>query len=107
MIPKGLKAGDLFEDGGLTYMVKSVNKDGTYISEIAEGKKVTKAVVKEDEPKEEPAEEITEEAVKPSYTKTEINRASNFRLEEICKELGLKVGTGTMMKKAIIKELGL
>ena len=36
MVPKGLKAGDTFEDGKRLYVVESVNRDGTYYSRAVE-----------------------------------------------------------------------
>lgn len=102
-IPKGLKAGDTFKDGGFTFKVEAVNQNGTYLSKRIGKAEITKPEVKQDEPK----EEVTKEVVNPSYTKTEINRSSVEKLESICKELGLKVGTGLSMKQEIIKKLGL
>lgn len=54
MVQKGLKKGDVFEDGGLYYEVQSVLPNGHYISKRVDGPK--------DEPKpvEEPAEEVKE-----------------------------------------------
>lgn len=103
LVAKGLKAGDTFEDGGRKLKVLSVNPDGTYISKVIGFEEITEPVVKAEEKK----EEITVEEVKPSYTKTEINRASAEKLENISKELGLKTGTRLAMQKAIIEKLGL
>ena len=36
MVPKGLKAGDTFEDGKRLYVVEAVNGDGTYYSRAVE-----------------------------------------------------------------------
>ena len=36
MVPKGLKAGDTFEDGGRLYVVEAVNGNGTYFSRAVE-----------------------------------------------------------------------
>lgn len=36
MVPKGLKAGETFEDGKRLYVVEAVNKDGTYYSRAVE-----------------------------------------------------------------------
>lgn len=102
-VAKGLKAGDTFEDGGRRFTVLSVNPDGTYISKFIGVEEITQPVVKTEEKK----EEITVEEVKPSYTKTEINRASIEKLEKISKELGLKTGTKLAMQEAIMKKLGL
>lgn len=40
MVNKGLKKGDVFEDGGLYYEVQSVNKDGSYVSKRVKDPKV-------------------------------------------------------------------
>lgn len=109
MIPKNLKIGDTFTDGGYRFKVKEIVPEG-YIST-----RITDSVVKKsDLPVEEKAqpshledepEKIPNESV--NYSKTQINRMPNFKLEEVCKELGLEVGTGTEMKRAIIAKLGL
>lgn len=101
MIPRNLKVGETFVDGGLTYRVtKVLNPPYLYESAVVEkGEKPEPIKVKE-EPKEEPKEDKT-------YTKTEINRMPNVKLEELCKELELEVGTGAEMKRAIINKLGL
>lgn len=39
MVPKGLKVGDTFEDGGLTYEVTKVLPNGCYESKRTEAKK--------------------------------------------------------------------
>nr|DAI06140.1 MAG TPA: phosphatase binding protein [Ackermannviridae sp.] len=36
MVPKGLKVGDTFEDGGRLYVVEAVNGNGTYFSRAVE-----------------------------------------------------------------------
>lgn len=36
MVPKGLKAGDTFEDGGRLYVVEAANGNGTYFSRAVE-----------------------------------------------------------------------
>lgn len=106
MIPKNLKVGETFTDGGYTYKVLEIVKDG-YIST-----KITNANVKKYEPKvEEEVEEIsvpeTITNANVNYNKTQINRLPNSKLEEVCKELGIEIGTGTEMKRAIIAKLGL
>lgn len=40
MVPKGLKAGNTFEDGKRLYVVEAVNKDGTYYSRAVENDEV-------------------------------------------------------------------
>ena len=99
MIPKNLKVGDTFEDGGLTYRVlKVLDPPYAYESAVVTVAPVDKSLI--EEPKEEPREE-------KAYTKTEINRLPNVKLEELCKELDLEIGTGAEMKRAIINKLGL
>lgn len=93
MIPKNLKVGDTFTDGGFTYEVDEIVAMG-YNSH-----RVDKPVK---------APEIKEEVEEGSgYSKTQINRMPNSELEKVCKELGIEVGTGTEMKRAIIAKLGL
>lgn len=107
-VVKGLKAGDTFEDGGRRFTVLSVNPDGTYISKFIGVEEITQPVVKAEEKKEENVTTLLATVeVKPSYTKTEINRASIEKLEKISKELGLKTGTKLAMQEAIMKKLGL
>lgn len=36
MVPKGLKVGDTFEDGGRLFVVEAVNGNGTYFSRAVE-----------------------------------------------------------------------
>lgn len=50
MVVKGLKVGETFEDGGLTYEVLAVGKDGNYISKRVE-KKAAPVEKTEDKPK--------------------------------------------------------
>lgn len=45
-VVKGLKVGDLFTDGNKTYVVKSVNADGTYISAMTTPDAVVKKPTK-------------------------------------------------------------
>lgn len=45
MTKKGLKVGDTFIDGGLTYEVLAVNADGTYHSRRCEPKPVVEKAV--------------------------------------------------------------
>lgn len=109
MIPKNLKVGDTFVDE-FKFEVVKVNSDGTYIS-----RRITnESVKKSDSPVEEMAQpsrledvpqKITPEPV--NFTKTQVNRMPNSELEKVCKELGLEIGTGTEMKRAIIAKLGL
>lgn len=53
MVKKGLKKGEVFEDGGLYYEVQSVLPNGHYIS-----KRVDRPKVDAEDPVEEPAEEV-------------------------------------------------
>lgn len=93
---KNLKVGDTFIEGNQTYIVDEIVPLGYNAHAIG---KVTDKPVKEI-PVEEPKEEV-------SYSKTQINRMPNAELEKLCKELGIEVGTGTEMKRAIIAKLGL
>lgn len=109
MIPKNLKEGDTFVDE-YKFKVVKVNDDGTYISTriTSDNVKIKSAPVEEKaQPShsEDVPEIITEESV--NYSKTQINRLPNVELEKLCKKLGLEVGTGTEMKRAIIAKLGL
>lgn len=88
--------GDIFEDGGFKYEVIGKHELGYAIS-----KRIGKADTKVEPIKVEPVKEE-----KP-YTKTEINRLSTASLEKVCGELGLEIGSGVEMKKAIIKKLEL
>lgn len=97
MIPKNLKVGDTFVDE-FKFRVVKVNEDGTYISErVNSVTPITEVVVKTVE---KPIEKL-------EYSKTQVNRMPNSELEKVCKDLGLEVGTGTEMKRAIIAKLGL
>lgn len=108
MIPKNLKVGDTFTDE-FTFKVTKVNEDGTYISE-----RLTKADVNKysfNEVKDAVNTGVTEEKAftepNVNFTKTQVNRMPNAELEKVCKQLGIKVGTGTEMKRAILDKLGL
>lgn len=108
MIPKNLKVGDTFTDE-FTFKVVKVNEDGTYISE-----RFTKADVNKynfNEVKDAVNTGVTEEKAftepNVNFTKTQVNRMPNAELEKVCKQLGIKVGTGTEMKRAILDKLGL
>lgn len=108
MIPKNPKVGDVFTDE-FEFRVIKVREDGTFISE-----RITKANVKKDdftEVKDSVNTGVTEEktVTEPdvNFTKTQINRMPNAELEKVCKQLGIKVGTGTEMKRAIINKLEL
>lgn len=97
-----MKIGDTFKEGDCTYKVTGIVPEG-YLATMIKG---MDDIPTYEEPKiEEPVvEEGPEEA---TYSKTQINRMPNAELEKLCKELGLEVGTGTEMKRAIIAKLGL
>ena len=107
------KIGDRYVDGEYTYEVIKVYENGTCEAQRVD--KITSSNVKnesapvkekaEPSPLEDVPEKITEESV--NYSKTQINRLPNVELEKLCKKLGLEVGTGTEMKRAIIAKLGL
>lgn len=101
---KNLKVGDTFIEGNQTYVVDEIVPLG-YNAHV-----VTTNVVKKEEKTVENTDkvevsEITSNDV--NYSKTQVNRMPNVQLEKLCKELGLEVGTGTEMKRAIIAKLGL
>jgi hypothetical protein len=93
MIPKNLKVGDTFTDGGFTYVVDEIVSVGYNSHRIEKPVKIPEI-----------KEEVKEE---PGYTKTQVNRLPNAELEKLCEKLGLEIGTGTEMKRAIIAKLGL
>lgn len=74
MIPKGLKVGDTFVDGGITYKVLAVNDNGTYISKMvpksAENQQENVAI----EETAITAEKPVKKAVKASTTKRKATR---------------------------------
>ena len=110
---KKLNIGDTFMEGNCTYKVTGRVPEGYLATMIKGMEEITSDDVKKSEPKiEEKAQqsdslkkEIT--PVDVNYTKTQVNRMPNAQLEKLCKELGLEVGTGTEMKRAIIAKLGL
>lgn len=90
------KVGATFVDE-FTFRVVKVNEDGSCIAERVDMNEQIDAVT-----------EVKEEVeTLPTYTKTQINRMPNAELEKVCKELGIEIGTGTEMKRAIIDRLGL
>jgi len=93
------KLGDTYVDGEYTYKVIKVYENGTCEAQRVDIKKASIP-----EKKAEPIEEKVEE---PEYSKTQINRLPNAELEKLCKKMGLEVGTGTEMKRALIAKLGL
>lgn len=113
MISSTLKVGDKFTDLNRTFEVLSVVEPGIYISKCIETIPIdalTSVDTKKVEKKVEVKEEVKEAAELDSfnkYTKTEINRLNVAELEKVCDKLGLEKSTGTEMKKAIIKKLGL
>ena len=103
MIPKNPKVGDTFIDE-FTFKVIKVREDGTFVSQRVDMDEVVKT---EDIPTEVKGEVETEIKAEKTYSKTQINRMPNAELEKVCKQLGIKVGTGTEMKRALIDRLGL
>ena len=99
-----LHIGDTFIEGDCTYKVTGIVPEG-YLAVMIKGMDDIPEEPKVNEPKVEPKVEKTEEPT--SYSKTQINRMPNTELEKLCKELGIEVGTGTEMKRALIKELKL
>ena len=103
MIPKNPKVGDTFVDE-FTFKVIKVREDGTFVSQRVDMNEVVKT---EDIPTEVKGEVEAEIKEEKTYSKTQINRMPNAELEKVCKQLGIKVGTGTEMKRALIDRLGL
>ena len=95
MVPKGLKVGDTFQDGGRAYKVLSVNADGTYSSKAVEKGDINEKI----------REDIVEEEKK--YTKTDINKMSKDELSVLAKEYGVEVETATEMKKQLIEKMNI
>jgi DNA-binding Xre family transcriptional regulator len=104
MVSKNLKVGDTFVEGEQTYIIDEIVPLGYNAHAITTDvvKKAEKPVENTDETE---VSEITSNDV--NYSKTQVNRMPNAQLEKLCKELGLEVGTGTEMKRAIIAKLGL
>ena len=106
MIAKGLKVGDIFEDGGLAYEVRSVLPSGDYIS-----KKIEKPVEKEIpivEPTKEEVQVIEPTNGEKTYTRTDIKRMSKDALLVMAKENGIECNeetAGTEIKEALITKL--
>ena len=94
------KIGDRYVDGEYTYEVIKVYENGTCEAQRVDIKKASIP-----EKKAEPI--VEEKAEEPEYSKTQINRLPNAELEKLCKKMGLEVGTGTEMKRALIAKLGL
>ena len=104
MVSKNLKVGDTFVEGEQTYIIDEIVPLGYNAHAIT-----TENVKKEEKPVENTDKtEVSEIAsTDVNYSKTQVNRMPNAQLEKLCKELGLEVGTGTEMKRAIIAKLGL
>lgn len=79
MIPKGLKVGDTFEDGGVQHKVLAVVGED-YISQVIEGS-IGFSLAKE-----EPQEEVVEEVVESTDDYTELPYA---QLKKLCADRGL------------------
>ena len=104
MVSKNLKVGDTFVEGEQTYIIDEI------VPLVYNAHAITTENVKKEEKPVENTDktevsEITSNDV--NYSKTQVNRMPNAQLEKLCKELGLEVGTGTEMKRAIIAKLGL
>jgi len=106
------KIGDRYVDGEYTYEVIKVYENGTCEAQRVD--KFTKANVKKEgftEVKDVVKSSVSEEKAitepNVNFTKTQVNRMPNAELEKVCNQLGIKVGTGTEMKRAIIDKLGL
>lgn len=100
MIPSNLKVGAKFTEENRTFEVIEVNADGTYVSkcihiEVKPDSYISVAPVVE-------TETVTED-----YTKTDINRMPKDKLEVLCKEYELEIGTTSEMKKVLLEKLGL
>ena len=91
------KIGDRYVDGEYTYEVIKVYENGTCEAQRVDIKKAI--------PEKKPI--VEEKAEEPEYSKTQINRLPNAELEKLCRKLGIEVGTGTEMKRALIAKLGL
>lgn len=91
------KIGDRYVDGEYTYEVIKVYENGTCEAQRVDIKKAI--------PEKKPI--VEEKAEEPEYSKTQINRLPNAELEKLCMKLGVEVGTGTEMKRALIAKLGL
>lgn len=100
MIPKHPKVGDTFVDE-FTFRVVQVREDGSFVSQRVDMEEVVKPESTVETVVDSPVEE------KKTYSKTQINRMPNVELEKVCKELGLQIGTGTEMKRAILSKLEL
>lgn len=97
MVPKGLKVGDTFQDGGRAYKVLSVNKDGTYSSKAVEKDEIPKVF--------EAVKEAVEEGKK--YTKTDINRMPKDELSILAKEYGVEAETAVEMRKQLMEKMNI
>lgn len=67
MITKGLKKGEVFEDGGLYFEVQSVLPNGHYVSKRVD---VPKEEAEETGGEESPVEEVAEETMEEATQKT-------------------------------------
>lgn len=104
-IPKNLKVGDTYVDE-YTFEIYHVCNDGTYWAKRVDINERPHAIL--EKKAEQVKKEIKEEKVETlEYSKTQINRLPNAELEKLCKKLGVEVGTGTEMKRALIAKLGL
>lgn len=83
---------------------------GVYYEANVEIGDVKTTPAKEETPKVVIEEKTTEVEEKPQYTKTEINRLSTAKLQELAKELGIDGAdemSGAQLKKIIPDKLGI
>lgn len=107
MIPRGLKVGDTFTDGGRLFEVTKVGQP-PYLYESKVVTKKTKEIPVIPELIPEVKEEVKEEVQEVfEYTKTQINRMNTADLEKVCDKYGVEKGTGASMKKALINKFNL
>ena len=76
MIPKGMKVGDTFEDGGVLHKVLAVVGEDLYISQVIDEKIPVKVV-----------EEVKEEA---KDEKVDYESMAYAQLKKLCAERGLE-----------------
>lgn len=118
MVTRGLKAGDLFCDGGRTYKVIRTLANGDYVSEAvssgneeAASKDAASDLRSEKEREDtvhDPEDVMQSEVSKQkTYTKRQIQRMTKANLEQLTRELGVEF-TGTEAARAeVLKKLGL
>lgn len=101
-----MKIGDTFKNScGVTYKVIGENASGLISTRIFEDTPMKKEITNEEVIEELKEEFEVDESHK--YTRTEVKRLTVPKLEELCRELGLPINTGTQMKASIIDKLSL